>query len=228
MKLFAYIRYFSFLSFNWNIKIAFHLLREELKGERKYGIHTTGADGLQSLKKKGIDISHATIYMPVSYIMLEDIFRQFPPSPRHHFVDIGCGKGRALCLAACNDFHHLTGIDFSKELCEDAIQNLSIIQQQHPGISFTVINNDAFYFQIPPDADFIFLFNPFDEIILSGVVKNIMQSIHKFPRSIRVIYANPLYKHLFLRAGFLEIYHSKKLKYLEISILSTQPLQAIQ
>ena len=30
--------------------------------------HTTGADELKNLAKKGIDISHATIYMPVSYL----------------------------------------------------------------------------------------------------------------------------------------------------------------
>ena len=71
MNLLPYIKYFSYIAFNWNIKIAVHILRQEIRGEKKYGIHSTGADELKKLEKKGIDISHATIYMPVSYELLK-------------------------------------------------------------------------------------------------------------------------------------------------------------
>lgn len=219
MNLFAYIRYFSFLAYNWNLRIALHLIQQEVKGERKYGINSTGAQKLFYLKKRGVDISHATIYMPVSYLMLDDVFNQIPLSSRNHFVDIGCGKGRALCLALIHGFNKVTGIDFSRELCNVAKLNLAKVHQYNTGCLYEVINNDAFYFDVPKDTDCIFLFNPFDEIILSGVVKNINQSLRQYPRTLRVIYANPVYKELFTDAGFNEIYHTKKLKYLELSIL---------
>jgi hypothetical protein len=76
MALFTYIRYFFYLAYNWNLRIAIHIIQKEIKGENKYGIRTTGADELHGLEKKGIDISHATIYMPASYDMLEDIFTE--------------------------------------------------------------------------------------------------------------------------------------------------------
>ena len=229
--MFKYIKYFTYLAFNWNIKIAWTIIFQEIKGERKYGINTTGADELKKLEAKGIDISHATIYMPVSYQLLEEVFEQLNDAtlkplnlstikPFNHFLDIGCGKGRVLCVAAHHEFTKLTGIDLSKELCDKAKKNLIITKQKIPLLDFSLINNDAFYFKIPADVDCIFFFNPFDEIIMSGVVKNILNSLQQHPRKISIAYVNPLHKELFLKAGFSEVYYSKKMKYLEVSILN--------
>ncbi len=232
MKFFSYLSYFFYLAYNWNIVIAWHIIIQEIKGEKKYGINTTGADELKKLDKQGIDISHATIYMPVSYILLEEIFKQLnltnhqQPTTNNklfsHFLDIGCGKGRALCVAAHQGFGKVTGLDFAKDLCEAAKKNLTITKQKIPALDFKVINNDAFYFEIPDDVDCIFFFNPFDEIIMSAVVNNIFTSLQNNPRNIKIIYVNPLHKEQFINAGFKETWYSKKIKYLEASILENK------
>ena len=225
MKFFSYIKYFFYLAYNWNIGIAWHIISQEINGEKKYGINTTGADELYKLEKLGIDISHATIYMPVSYALLEEIFKQLNPSkplnpkPLNHFLDIGCGKGRVLCVAAHQGFKKVTGIDFAKALCDTAKENLDLTKQKIPVLEYKIINNDAFYFEIPDDVDCIFFFNPFDEIIMSGVVNNILKSLQNNPRKINIIYVNPLHKDLFLKAGYTETWYSKKMKYLEVSLL---------
>jgi SAM-dependent methyltransferase len=220
MKLLTYLKYFFYLTVKWDIRIAWYIIKQEIKGEKKYGINTTGADELQSLEKKGIDIDHATIYMPVSYGLLEEIFEQTNTSAYQHFIDIGCGKGRALCIAAHYGFKKVTGIDFSKELCTTASSNLLTTRQKIPALQYTIINNDAFYFEIPSDADCIFLFNPFDDTIMSGVVTNIITSLMMHQRKMMVIYANPLCKELFIGAGFKELFSIKKLDYLEAAILT--------
>ncbi|MEI9958837.1 MAG: hypothetical protein WDM90_21565 [Ferruginibacter sp.] len=74
MKFFSYIKYFFYLAIKWDIKIARYIIKQEIKGEKKYGINTTGADELRALEKRGIDTDHSTIYMPVSYDLLEEIF----------------------------------------------------------------------------------------------------------------------------------------------------------
>ena len=221
MKFFQYIKYFFYLALNWNFRIAWTIIKQEIRGDKKYGINTTGADELKKLEEKGIDISHATIYMPVSYSLLEECFTQLTPKPLNRFLDIGCGKGRALCVAAHFGFKKVTGIDFSKELCEAAKKNLEATREKKPGFDYAVVNNDAFYYEIPRDVDCIFMFNPFDEVIMSGVVENIMSSLAEAPRALSVIYVNPLHRELFTRAGFKEVYYSKKMKYLEVEILDT-------
>ena len=222
--MFRFIKYFFYLAYNWNFNIARVLLSQEIKGEKKYGINTTGADELRSLKKKGIDISHATIYMPVAYGLLEEIFDHLkmagpPHFPFTHFLDIGCGKGRALCVAAAYGCTKVSGIDLSKELCDTTNLNLLLIKKKYPELEYTVINNDAFYFAIPRGVDSIFLFNPFDEMIMSGVLNNIIKVTGRTNGKITVVYVNPLHKGLFTKAGFTETYYIKKMKYLEVSIL---------
>jgi len=222
MKVFRYIKYFFYISFNWNIRIATRIIRTEIKGEKKYGIDTTGADELHDLDEMGIDISHATIYMPVSYELLEEIFTQLNPStikPLNHFLDIGCGKGRAMCVAAHKGFRKITGIDLSKKLCDATKRNCNITKEKIPTAEFEIINNDAFYFDIPFDVDCIFMFNPFDEIIMSGVANNIYESLRQSPRKMKIVYVNPLHKTVFTKNGFKEVYYSKKMKYLEVAIL---------
>lgn len=213
-----YLRYFFYITWNWNLRIALHLLGSEIRGEKKYGIHTTGIDELNSLEEAGIDTSHATIYMPVSYPLLEAALAQCPAGINDSFVDIGCGMGRALCVAAHKGYRKVTGVDFSKALCEAARSNLAIVKQAIPSLEFDVVHNDAFYFDIPADASTIFLFNPFDEVILSAVIKNILASRAVVKRPIRVIYANPLHRELLLAAGFTEVWYTKKLEYLEAGI----------
>ena len=219
MKLISYIKYFYFLLTNWNLKISCYMIGQEVKGEKKYGINTTGADELIKLEDMGIDISHATIYMPVSYGLMEEIFHNLKPRHKIHFLDMGSGKGRALCMAAHAGFKQVTGIDFSKDLCNQALANLALTKQQIPGLQFKIINNDAFYFEIPDDVDCIFFFNPFDEIIMSSVVNNILESLQTNPRKLTIIYVNPLHIEQFLKAGYKQTWYSKKMKYIEAAIL---------
>jgi SAM-dependent methyltransferase len=215
VSFFHYLRYFFYLAANWNVRLAWYVVRHEIKGEKKYGIRTTGADELKSLRKKGIDTSHATLYMPVVYPILETLLAQIPAAHKKYFIDIGCGKGRALCVAAHAGFARVTGIDFSAAFCKAAEENLALTAQKTPGFEYQVLNNDAFYFDIPDTADCIFLFNPFDEVIMSGVVKNIEDSLARAPRPLYIIYANPVCKPLFTEAGFKEVFYTCKLDYLE-------------
>src|SRR5580765_7878987 len=105
MKFFRFIRYFSFLAWNWNLRIAIFIIHHEIKGEKKYRLNTSGFDELQHLQKKGIDITHSTIYMPVNYYMVEKMMEDIrKDSPGDVFLDIGCGKGRAMAVAAYHGF----------------------------------------------------------------------------------------------------------------------------
>jgi len=222
MKLFKYLYYFFYVAINWNFKLAFFILKSERKGERKYDIDTTGFDQLKRLRKAGASISHATIYMPVSYYLLSKAFKHLPLTTKNNFVDIGSGKGRALCVAANKGFKKVTGVEFSGKMCDSARINLESTKKRLPLLEYTVHNIDAVDFVIPDDTDCIFFFNPFDDVIMAQVVNNIKISLEKFPRDMAVIYANPLYNNLLFNIGFAEKYYSCEMDFLELSILSNR------
>ena len=220
MRAIPYLKYFVYIAWHWNPIIAIHILFHEIKGEKKYGIDTIGIDNLEQLENDQID--HATIYMPAIYSMLEVVFDNINIASFNHLIDIGCGKGRAICVAAAKGCKKVSGIDFSKELCMDTLQNLTIIQQKQPLLLAKIINNDAYTYAIPEDVDCIFLFNPFDDFLMEGVVEQIKKSLLTNPRMITIIYANPLCKSHFIDAGFKETFHRKKMRYIEVSVLKNE------
>ena len=213
-----YLKYFFYLATNWNISIAWHIVQNEIRGEKKYEINTTGADDLKHLEKKGVDISHATIYMPASYDLLEMFFSEIKLSTFQHFLDIGCGKARAMCVAAAFGIKKITGIELSKELYKNAQENIAATKAKYPSAEFKIYNNDAFYFDIDDDVDCVFMFNPFDETIMSGVMENIETSLDNNPRDMTIVYINPVEKHVLLEWGYEEIFHYQKKHYLEGSV----------
>ncbi len=225
--MFLFLRYFWYLATNWNPWIALHIIRHDIRGEKKYKIATTGFDDLKKLEASGVDIDNASIYMPASYDMLEVLIKFAASKNCTHLLDLGCGKGRALCVAAHFGFSNLTGTDISKKLLNSAEQNLERTRVTlKEKISYALFHSDAFYFKIPDDCDSIFLFNPFNEIIMSGVAENIQVSLERNPRTIFILYQNPLHKELLANIGFIEIFHQQKLNYLEAIIMTNADVSA--
>ena len=59
---------------------------------------------------------------------------------KKHLLDIGSGKGGGLCEGAQFGFKKLTGIDFSAELSQQAIENSTNTHKRNNTFSFEIIN----------------------------------------------------------------------------------------
>lgn len=220
MKYFYYIRLFFFISFNWNIRLAWFTVYHEIRGEKKYHINTSKIEDIKKLSIKGDNAEHAEIYQGANYFLLEKIFDYLQTiETNQNILDFGCGKGRVLAVAAYYGFEKITGVEFAKKLCDEARKNIIPVQQKFPKKIFNVIHANAVDHTIEKDTNVFFFFNPFDEVVMLDVAKNILQSLKENPREVYVVYLNPVHKEIFMSAGFEQIYHLKKLKYIEASIL---------
>ncbi len=81
-----------------------------------------------------------------------------------NIIDYGCGKGRVLAVAAYHGFEKITGVEFAKELCEEARKNIIPVQQIFPEKIFNVIYANAADYIIENDTNVFFFFNPFNEV----------------------------------------------------------------
>jgi len=124
-----------------------------------------------------------------------------------------------LTVASYYGFIKLTGVEFAKELCDTARKNIFEVQQKFPEKVFNIIHVNAVDYLIENDTNVFFFFNPFDDIVMLRVVKNILLSIKAFPREAYIVYINPVHKEIFLSAGFEQIYFFEKLKYIQVSIM---------
>lgn len=121
-----------------------------------------------------------------------------------YFVDVGCGKGKVLCVwSQClpDQQIYLMGIEYSKDLFNIAKNNLKIlaidncllINSDICDVDFGSNNEDVCYV--------FYLFNPFG----SKVMQNFIQKIKLL--DCFIIYNNPIHRHLFTQ--FEKVYEEK-------------------
>lgn len=214
-----YIYYFIYIAWNWNFSLAFFVIRHEIAGERKYGIRTTGTYNLSDAIAKE-DRQHATWYEPINYYSAGWLFDQLQPADiQTGFLDVGCGKGRVLAMAAAYGFRQVTGIDFSPKLYAAAVSLTAMLETRHAGLSIRVHCVNARYYIIPDTTGVIFLFNPFDAPMMEEFIARVQESLQRKPRRLKVLYANPQCKQLWLDAGFAETASFEKLDHLKGSVL---------
>jgi SAM-dependent methyltransferase len=108
------------------------------------------------------------------------------------FLDIGCGKGKALILAAQRGFSAVIGVEVDTHLALIARDNLSRF-----AVNGRVDAVDAARMQLPHGQLFVFLANPFGEATLRAVLERLRASLSAQPRRALVVYANPRQHHVF-------------------------------
>ena len=117
--------------------------------------------------------------------VLKRVFSDIDFSEPHGFLDLGCGKGYVMTVAASYPFSRIGGVEYTKELCAICRKNLRILKMDR----VEVFNCDAKLFDGYEDYDVFYFCNPFDETILSVVAQKIMET-HR-DRPCRLYYLNP-------------------------------------
>ena len=111
-------------------------------------------------------------------------------------IDIGCGKGKVLCVwnKMLPNAKKIIGIDYSSHLIEICKRNLSQIS----AFNVEVICGDATNIELEFDSEvFLFyLYNPFDSKILDKFLNKILN------KKAVIIYNNPIHKITLLNKGF--------------------------
>ncbi len=116
---------------------------------------------------------------------------------RYTFIDVGSGKGRALLLAMEYPFCKILGVELLPELNQIAQEN--ICKWLGPGRGHEAVESicaDATEFSFPSDPLVVLLFNPLPETGLRRLMGNLERSLQEDPRSVHVMYANPVFEEI--------------------------------
>jgi len=117
------------------------------------------------------------------------------------FVDFGAGKGRVLLLAALYGFRKIVGVEFSPELCAVARRNVQVFKRRSGwSAQVEVVLADAARYPIQPEQNVFFMYNPFDEVVMAQVMKNLGRSVATVPRNVWLIYNTPSHHDLIVKA----------------------------
>ena len=174
------------------------LLLPEVLFDRRYGTDTFQivtaeelADVTSPSKALGRHYQGANpkIFMRIFKDVQKRFSRDFS---KEVFIDFGCGKGRALLMAALSGFRKSIGVEYSPSLCAIAEKNIeTFLKRTKSGTQFEVIRADALTYSIPDEATMFFFFDPFKRELIERVLERIHQSVMRSPRAALVVYMNP-------------------------------------
>jgi SAM-dependent methyltransferase len=120
------------------------------------------------------------------------------------FIDFGSGKGRTLLMASDYPFRRIVGVELLPALHQIAQQNLRQYKSAtQKCFALESICADATAFPLPPGPLVIYLFNPFPESGMRQVFANLDQSLLLHPRTVYLLYHNPLLEHVLSEGGRL-------------------------
>ena len=144
-------------------------------------IKTTGRD------EAGADQYHHP-YEPTPYSVLERLVNNDLIDESDVVLDYGCGKGRVDFFLSYRKKAKTIGIEYDERIYQGALENLrNVISRVKP--QFVPANAESF--EVPPDVNRCYFFNPFSVEILHKVMARIMESYYENPREIFLFFYYP-------------------------------------
>ena len=161
------------------------------------GVDTGGIEPLWKFKIRSPNAQFGVRYQAIDERELVDAVNFLHvETPQLTFVDLGCGKGRALLVASELGFGKVIGVEFASELVDIAKANLAKMRIA----GAVVVHADAGDFQFPATDMVVYLYNPFSKEVLQRVLTNLRKCVCS---ALYVIYKAPRCAKLLDSCGFL-------------------------
>jgi SAM-dependent methyltransferase len=163
---------------------------EEWRFDTSRHVQTAGNVKLRDAGPLVGEIRDSLMYGPVRAANAHTALRDLPCGDlsEYTFIDVGSGKGRMLFVAAEYPFRKVAGVEFSKDLHEQALTNIGTYKhrRQRCGDIESILANAA-TFEFPDEKLVIYMFNPFGPEIMREMLANLERSLEKSPRHVVVV-----------------------------------------
>lgn len=158
--------------------------------DRTYGTDTAGYADPRVYAAEDPRAQRATFYVPTRARPFAAFLAHSRVPSTGTFVDFGCGKGRALFVAAQYGFRRAVGIELSPLFCRAAERNLERLQPHVPETRFTLLCDDAGNYDVGADDAVFYFYDPFDDSLIDRCLARIAASLAAAPRPVSIIYHN--------------------------------------
>jgi cyclopropane fatty-acyl-phospholipid synthase-like methyltransferase len=149
----------------------------------------------------------AVAYDVMDYPLLRRFIAKLMLQPSDVLVDIGCGKGRILCVAGRAGIARCIGIEIDPALAAMANQNARTLRGRRCPIE--IQQQDATVADYDEGTVFC-MFNPFGLRTMQAVLERLHESVQRRPRTIRIGYNHPAHEDVLEQSGWLECYARDK------------------
>ena len=151
----------------------------ESKWDKLLQIKTAGRD------ESGADEYHHP-YEPTPYNVLERLASSGLIGKDDVVLDYGCGKGRVGFFLSYRTKAKTIGIEYDERIYANALENQKTVKAK---ANFLLTRAEAY--EVPPDVNRCYFFNPFSVEILHKVMARICDSWYAHPREIFLFFYYP-------------------------------------
>ena len=149
-------------------------------------------DKLLQIQTSGRDETNADEYHhpyePTPYSVLERLVRSELIDEEDVVLDYGCGKGRVDFFLSYRAKAKTIGIEYDEHIYQSAQENLKrVISRVKPRF----VHMSAEAYQVPPEVNRCYFFNPFSVEILHKVMARILESYYETHREIFLFFYYP-------------------------------------
>ena len=163
--------------------------------DERTGLETASQGKIYKLDSVNRNYVHAQGYAPVPAKIVTQALQAIRTDVKNHtFIDLGCGKGRALFVASTFGMQRIIGVEISPSLVRATLDNVA---RWKSGSDIQVVCADASEWEWPRENLVVFLYNPFDSVILSKVLENLHRSVRAKPRDVWIIYCSASHRRCF-------------------------------
>lgn len=163
-----------------------------------HGTETGGLISGGSLAVGSRHDAHITAYAGIAPSRLRaalDMWRERLPAGEQleafSFVDLGCGKGRAMLLASERPFREVLGVELNAALAGTARENVLLFERsglRRAGI--TVIGGDAAAVAYPPGPLLVFIYNSFGVPVVRLVLDALERHVRRTRSRVDLLFQN--------------------------------------
>jgi predicted RNA methylase len=140
--------------------------------DSKYGTDTRAGVALDQLTIRHDSRRYGERYQASDPSVLRDSLTFMGLDPRgHRFIDLGCGKGRMLIVAAELGFKSCVGVEFADELAATAKRNVAASGFK----TISIVHGDAGSYRFNDEPFVLYMFNPFSAAIMERVRANLLK-----------------------------------------------------
>ena len=147
--------------------------------DQRLHIHTTGRD-----ESNADQYRHP--YEPTPYCVLERLADSGLIGETDVVLDYGCGKGRIGFFLSYQTTATTIGIEYDAHIYNSALEN-----QRNANAKVTFVLARAEAYDVPPDVNRCYFFNPFSVEILHKVMARILESWYEKPREVFLFFYYP-------------------------------------
>ena len=183
--------------------------------DRAHGTDTSGVVSAENLPVDGTAArDHAVCYAGSQPSVVRQALAACAPVEGFTFVDLGCGKGRALLVASEFPFRGILGVELSAPLARIASRNAALIAGRFPQrTAISVAVADASTLPLPSGNLLLFLYHPFGPELVARVGASVAAALAAEHRRIYVVYVNPVASHCFDASPMLYRRYARELPY---------------